>query len=116
MIAREYGLLLDCSRAPSGPLANGSHTNAAGPSICIRLQAPSVFNATSPDPSRDPFSVVWRIEARMTKDPDDAEQAKARRNLAARARRLAMGVEGHDRRRLEAYADELDTEAADFAR
>ena len=54
--------------------------------------------------------------AGMAKDPDLAEQAKTRRDLALRARRLAKGLGPSDARRLEAYAEELEMEAAELER
>jgi hypothetical protein len=45
------------------------------------------------------------------KSSDVAEAVKARRDLAARARRLAKEVGGDHKRRLEAYAEELERES-----
>jgi hypothetical protein len=48
---------------------------------------------------------------------DNTEQAKAKRDLAARARRWARGLsQTAERQRLERHADELEREAAELER
>ena len=50
-------------------------------------------------------------------DMDIAEQAKAKRDMAAQARRWARGISlTEDKKQLERHAEELDREAAELER